>query len=872
MGHAEDAGTCNPSALGREMTSDFTQDSLPNAIRWLFESNGYSVSGPLQKNGAEIDLVASQLGGLGQQSVYIEATVQYVDTAKFGKDLTKLAMINEVGAQKIIVSSKGFTAEVRERAPHSGVATFTYGELVRAFEKTEPYLQYVLGDSEMAQGLARLDHVYEQPRLVDKYGDDVAPEYLTRWLTTRSVDHPWLVVVGEYGTGKTALTRVLQRRWAAMYRNGGHSPLPFRIELRDFTKQFDARGLLHHFLDRNALSHVPIAFIESMIANGRVVLLLDGYDEMAQYLNVRERRACLEALADLASHGARGILTSRPNYFSEAEELRVFEVLYQQLSGRTALAVDLQVLEEERRVDGIFERFFLERRERALKDLSPEQTEALVRRQLGDDSSGADLVIRLLRQVFRTSSDDAAVSLSGKPVIVTYLLDVVSELKDQLREGAPLERRSMLSEWQIFDIIVDNLMMRDYRRTPHLLPTQRRDFLEQMALELAVTQQTTLAEEPFRDLVKRCFDNLIQRRAHEGVADFADSLVDDLRSSATLTRSDERKGYTWQFSHNSLREFLLTGRLLKLLGAGGEFDAKIALTDAMKLFARALPDDLMDSVISRLASDWPTRRDTPGLDKLLCLVWLGLLDRSRGDSRAALAGVCGNGLDISCAQLADLSLGGTATKPADLSGLTAVDAELTEVDLNHANLNGANFSGAALDSCSFSDSDMRGAKMDGVFMLDCDLTGVALGDASAQEFDRDSTAFYVADGAVEMLSGESLIGYLRYRGAQTVDVDSQFVFRHAPDFQIIPKILKNLADGNWSQRRGLESRGVSQRNIPLAKRFVSHLLSSNLLEEKGGATGLVRPTPDGRTIISRFLDGRGTDPRIAAFLEREFEI
>jgi len=66
----------------------------------------------------------------------------------------------------------------------------------------------------------------------------------------------------------------------------------------------------------------------SLIGQGRVVLLLDGYDEMAQYLHARERRTCLEALAELAAGGARGVLTSRPNYFTEAEELRVFEILY----------------------------------------------------------------------------------------------------------------------------------------------------------------------------------------------------------------------------------------------------------------------------------------------------------------------------------------------------------------------------------------------------------------------------------------------------------------------------------------------------------------------------------------------------------------
>jgi len=56
-------------------------------------------------------------------------------------------------------------------------------------------------------------------------------------------------------------------------------------------------------------------------------LLLDGYDEMAQFFNSRERRQCLEALATLSADGAKGIITSRPNYFTLSEELQVFEAL-----------------------------------------------------------------------------------------------------------------------------------------------------------------------------------------------------------------------------------------------------------------------------------------------------------------------------------------------------------------------------------------------------------------------------------------------------------------------------------------------------------------------------------------------------------------
>lgn len=78
------------------MDTEFTPTTLVAAIRDLFLVNHYEVEGPVQVHGAEIDLVARSLGGLFAGSVYIEATVEYVDNDKYGKDVGKLAMIGEL--------------------------------------------------------------------------------------------------------------------------------------------------------------------------------------------------------------------------------------------------------------------------------------------------------------------------------------------------------------------------------------------------------------------------------------------------------------------------------------------------------------------------------------------------------------------------------------------------------------------------------------------------------------------------------------------------------------------------------------------------------------------------------------------------------
>ena len=190
---------------------DFTPSMLPNAIRKLFELNHYSVEGPIQIHGAEIDLVAHPKADPFGAPIYIEATVEYVDNSKYGLDVGKLAMVAELEprARKLIVSSTGFSAPVAERARATGIDTLTYDDLFKKFERFEPYISLSLGDTAVATELRRLSDIYEEPDFSDSYGKEQATSFLTDWKNTHSNMGKWLLITGEYGTGKTALTGVL---------------------------------------------------------------------------------------------------------------------------------------------------------------------------------------------------------------------------------------------------------------------------------------------------------------------------------------------------------------------------------------------------------------------------------------------------------------------------------------------------------------------------------------------------------------------------------------------------------------------------------------------------------------------------------------
>lgn len=835
---------------------DFNAKSLPVAIKSLFELNGYEVKGPVLKYGGEVDLVAVKTGDPFAEPIYIEATIATVDNDKYAKDNTKLSAIHaqEPQSKLLIVSSAGFTLNVREKAKAARIDTKTYDELFAQFQSFGPYITQVLHDGPQAEGLQRLASLYEEPVFDDIHGRQPATQFLTKWRRSDSA-RKWLIVTGEYGTGKTALTQVLLYRWLKEYELDASRPLPFRIELRSFTRQFDAESLLHRFLDRQGLKHLSIDFVFSLIRSGRIVLLLDGYDEMAQYMHARERRVCLEALAQLSAEGARGILTSRPNYFTEAEELNVLEALYTSLERAGVLTGDEQeILAEEREVDALFETHLINRFERKLRDLTPDQTIALVGRYLSGDLEAQKVVLGILTRVFRASDEGSSLALSGKPVIVTYLLEVAETLKDGK------DYSGTLSEWQIYDLIVRKLMARDHRASPEVFPDRRRAFLRKLALRLAHRDEAVITDENFTEFVAAEFDTELRKRG-SARDEYLQQLVTDLRRSATLTRDVSGGTSGSRFSHNSLREFLVTELLHLNLAHGDLKHFPIPITDAMRLFAAARGPSARAASIHSLAAAWPTRARDDGAGQALALLWTALVEPCES-VRAALEQIVGQGLDLARVMLDNVQFG-DPLEESDLTGSRWTQATLEQIGFTNVSLIEADFTDALLSEVDFTAAKLMDATFTRAVLVEVNVTGADLTGA-------DFTAVGELDSIVSngrRFSGDAAVGLLQVLGAHVRSVNAIHRLRHDPQFAVVNKVARKLMSGPATQVRGLTQRGGANANPALAARFVALLISDGLVDYAGSKT-VVQVTEEGRRQLGPMVDGVSMSERLQVLWSR----
>ncbi|MGH7595335.1 MAG: SUMF1/EgtB/PvdO family nonheme iron enzyme [bacterium] len=147
---------------------------------------------------------------------------------------------------------------------------------------------------------------------------------------------PPLMVLGEYGTGKTTFSRMLAYELAQQYRQAkdrsaagnpagaaARPRLPLLINLLDFAETPKLEALITFFLSHHCQVAQPsFELFQALNAAGLFVLILDGFDEMAVRVDeatVEKHLRHLELLA--APEASRVLVTSRPEFFVKPEQL-----------------------------------------------------------------------------------------------------------------------------------------------------------------------------------------------------------------------------------------------------------------------------------------------------------------------------------------------------------------------------------------------------------------------------------------------------------------------------------------------------------------------------------------------------------------------
>jgi WD40 repeat protein len=464
--------------------------------------------------------------------------------------------------------------------------------------------------------------------------------YINQWLDDPVKEH--LSVLGEFGTGKTWFAfhyawLALQEYLKAKEKGTQRPRIPLVIPLRDYAKALRIEFL---FLEFFFLKHKGLAkytAFEQLNRMGKLLLIFDGFDEMAARV---DRQAMINNFWELAkvvgTPGTKAILTCRTEHFPEALEGR--SILNAELkastSNLTGESPQFEVLE--------LEKFDDQQIKQVLNfKTTPETVDSII-------------------------NNEKLLDLARRPVMI----DLIIEALPDIEAGKPVDIS------RVYLYAVRQKMERDIKADRTFTSmTDKLYFLCELSWEMLSNDKMSLNYKEFPDMIQRYFEKIVQQQKD------LDHWQYDMMGQTMLIRNADGDYYP---AHRSLLEFFVSyklGRELGILAADfqevvevlpydqGKID--LSQTFGKTLLAKAVLD-LMFPMLSTTANQ-----------RLLAEV------KATKGKTETIAGYCGSNavqllLKGSRFALEKQDLSETVIKNVDFSRASLYNVNLTNVNLKES--------------------------------------------------------------------------------------------------------------------------------------------------------------------------------------------
>jgi WD40 repeat protein len=209
------------------------------------------------------------------------------------------------------------------------VVCLTFDELIDRDVDFTPYIEWLAGEIErlgidtdyiqLACSKPEKDSQgkYQIPK-GEVTGAEQIDEYMDEWLESAQKNH--ISVLGEFGTGKTWFA--MHYAWVgvraylqAKAKRVKRPRLPLLITLRDYAKALNVDTVIAGFFFVNHNIRLNADVFDRLNRMGKLLILFDGFDEMANKINSQDAIDNFWALADVIGENSKVILTCRTEHF-----------------------------------------------------------------------------------------------------------------------------------------------------------------------------------------------------------------------------------------------------------------------------------------------------------------------------------------------------------------------------------------------------------------------------------------------------------------------------------------------------------------------------------------------------------------------------
>ncbi|TDF48456.1 TIR domain-containing protein [Streptomyces sp. WAC05374] len=557
---------------------------------------------------------------------------------------------------------------LRDRAVRHGIRVRSFLEFQGLLD-LRGYVTAQTGRLLASDSYAPVRYLPQRYRDADRQGGDTGAEHdnlVEDLLELLEADHGrFVLLLGDFGHGKTFALRELARRIPEELPH----LTPLLIPLNTLDRAHSLEGLVAAHLAGNDVDTIDLRALRYMLAQGRVVLLFDGFDELVNRVSYDRAADHLQVLLDAAVDNAKIVVSSRTQHFKSHEQVL------------TALGERVGLLPQ--------------RRILSVQGFTPDQIRAYLAKTYGDEEA-ADRRYQLLRNI------PDLLALCRNPRLLSFVAQLAT---DRLRAVAGAGRA--LSPARLYEDIFTSWLQFEADRgrkgpgsPPGLTLTELWAAVTALAQRLWESGRTALRPDELTD----------------AVADTLSRLTDTTRSAlelghavgagSLLVRTDDG---LFHFIHGSVGEWLIAREAARRLGNG----------DDRLLHARPL---------SRLAVEFLCDL----ADHERCVRWVRATlggSADAGETARANAVRIGDRLRVPAhADLRGARLAGEDLSHRDFSGVDLTGADLTDTRLVGANLQQADLTDARLTGARLDRADLRGANLTGADLRRARLTRTDLRD------------------------------------------------------------------------------------------------------------------------------------------------
>jgi len=530
--------------------------------------------------------------------------------------------------------------------------------------------------------------------------DDETPDALVQiqdWLD--SPHGRFLVLLGDFGTGKTFLLHELARRMGEA--KGGL--VPILLQMRSLEKGRTLDELLAQHFAREGMEGFSPAKFRYMLEQGRIALLFDGFDELALRVTYAKAADHFATLLQAATGTAKVVLTSRRQHFLSESQVK------------TALTQQVETLSGHRLA--------------ILQPFDREQIRIFLVNFFEGDETKAETRLDLIDRV------KDLLGLSANPRLLGFIADL-----PEVQLASACAEDGEITAAKLYELLLERWLGFEFDRVhpkgapPGLSVAERWQAVTQLAMRLwqktdRFVNLSDLSEESAR---------VVKAVGPEGPD--AEVAAFQVGSGTLLVRDDEGN---FAFLHQSILEWLVAKSAAEEFAAGGhpevlaareisplmaDFFASMAGHERVVVWAREILSASNGEAAKKNAL-LVLEKQKAAIQEEVDLSNQNL--RGQDFSGQDLAGANLNGADLTEARLVSTHLAAARLVKATLRDANLGTAVLTGADLTDADLTGASLLGTDLRGAHFIGTRLRrarllGAALDAGSLISADVAGAAL--------------------------------------------------------------------------------------------------------------------------------------------------